>query len=560
MLPVEAKTKAVKSVAKEKLVLMPLRLGEEDQNLQGAMETALVEGLQQKYIVISGEQVAKKAREIFMKESKNTAHKECDETRCLQGIAESFQSELLAIANVTKQDGGYFLSLSIRNLYDNIDVYSKSIPCERCNAFQTVEKLKELVGARGVEEVAAETVTTQGRINLNDPDTALWEEVKKGNAEEDYQAYLSQFPKGKYAALAKTKLNRLKEEARVAAGQQDQQAWSTAQQGNTQDHYAGYLEAYPQGQFAALAQGRIDKLKREAAAEEAKRRREESEVAARGPRPGGVYKDCSDCPEMVMLPSGRFEMGSPSNETDRKDDEGPVHPVNVHEFLMGKTDITRGQFAAFVNNTNYDAGNKCWIYDGKWEERDGFNWRNPGFSQQDNHPVTCINWNDAKAYADWLSRKTGKQYRLPSEAEWEYAARAGTTTARYWGRDPDQACSYANGGDQTRKSQMESWKFAIHNCNDNYSYTSPVANYKPNAFGLYDMLGNLFQWTEDGYHDNYNGAPDTGSEWPGDGSKRVLRGGSWNDAPTGVRAAFRSVSGQSIRFNSGGFRLARMAQ
>lgn len=138
------KIKDVPQASMERLVLMPLRLGEEDKRLQGAMETALVQGLQQNYIVFAGEQVAQKAREIFLKESRNTAKKECDETRCMQGIAEAFQAELIATANVTKQDGGYFLSLSIQNIFDNKVVYSNSIPCRNCDSFQVVDKLKEL--------------------------------------------------------------------------------------------------------------------------------------------------------------------------------------------------------------------------------------------------------------------------------------------------------------------------------------------------------------------------------------------------------------------------------
>lgn len=128
----------------ERLVLMPLRVPDEDRNLTGAMETALVEGLQHSYIVFSGQRVAQKAHEIFMKESKNTAHAECDETRCLQGIAESFQSELLASANVTKQNGNYFLAISIQNIFDNKVIYSKSTPCKGCDEAQVVEALKEL--------------------------------------------------------------------------------------------------------------------------------------------------------------------------------------------------------------------------------------------------------------------------------------------------------------------------------------------------------------------------------------------------------------------------------
>lgn len=246
--------------SKERLVLMPLRLGEEDQKLQGAMETALVEGLQRQYEVLSGEQVASKAREIFKKESKNTAHKECDETRCLQGITEAFQAELLAIASVTKQDGGYFLALSIRNLYDNVDVYSKSLPCEGCNAFQAVTKIKELVGTHAVN-----TEETQPQLNLNDPDAALWAEAEKGNSLEDLRVYLTTYPKGKYVALAQARVKKLKDMVLAGILEQELQAWTMAQQGKGAEGYTRYLKSYPKGRYAGLAKVRIEKIQKELA-------------------------------------------------------------------------------------------------------------------------------------------------------------------------------------------------------------------------------------------------------------------------------------------------------
>lgn len=251
------KTAKGQQVQKERLVLMPLRLGETDQNLQGAMETALVEGLQRQYEVLSGEQVARKAREIFQKESRNTAKKECDETRCLQGITEAFNSELLAIASVTKQDGGYFLALSIRNLYDNIDVYSKSLPCRGCDSFQAVDKIKELVGTPAV----AEPDTSSAK----DPESALWNEVQKGNTIEDYEAYLAQHPKGKFAILAKSRIKKFQDQAASNRAQQDQAAWEIASGVATEISYQEYLNNNPNGQYASLAQARIAKLKREAA-------------------------------------------------------------------------------------------------------------------------------------------------------------------------------------------------------------------------------------------------------------------------------------------------------
>lgn len=271
------------------------------------------------------------------------------------------------------------------------------------------------------------------------------------------------------------------------------------------------------------------------------------------------FRDCPDCPEMITIPAGSLDMGSPSDEAGRNDNEGPIHRVNIRSFALGKTTITRGQFAAFISETDYDAGNKCFVKKGeKFEEHDGRSWRDPGYAQDDTHPVTCINWYDAQAYAAWLSRKTGKQYHLPTEAEWEYATRAGTKTIRYWGDSPDQACSYANVGDQTMKSQMPGVLHKVHNCTDGFAYTSPVGSFKPNAFGLYDMLGNVWQWMEDGWHDSYNGASADGSAlkaaWD---ANRVARGGSWYSRPQSVRTAYRRGLRSLFRFNNYGFRLAR---
>jgi sulfatase modifying factor 1 len=273
---------------------------------------------------------------------------------------------------------------------------------------------------------------------------------------------------------------------------------------------------------------------------------------------GGTYRNCQGCPQMVVIYAGRFDMGSHDSEDGRSDDEGPVHSVNITEFAIGKTEITRGQFAEFVKETRYSTGDKCWtLEDGKYKERKG-SWREPGYPQDDNNPAVCINWNDAQAYVKWLSHKTGRKYRLPTEAEWEYAARGGTGTARYWGSNPDDACAYANGADKTAQALIQgatSW--SIQRCTDGFAYTAPVGHFKPNAFGLYDMLGNVWEWTEDIYHADYKGAPTDGSAWQGDGDKRLLRGGSWNNSPRDVRAAVRYKSDPGLRFSSFGFRVVR---
>lgn len=281
--------------------------------------------------------------------------------------------------------------------------------------------------------------------------------------------------------------------------------------------------------------------------------------AAQTPKAGKVFRDCPSCPEMVIIPAGVFNMGSPDSEAKRDDNEGPVHSVKIATFAMGRSEITRGQFAAFVKKTNYNPGDKCWTLDnGKFKER-GNNWLKPGYPQDDTHPVTCVNWNDAKAYVEWLSRRTGKKYRLPTEAEWEYAARSNTSTARHWGENPVDACGYANAADKSAQAAIHgatSW--SVHNCTDGFAYTSPVGSFKPNAFRLNDMLGNVWEWTEDSYHDSYKDAPVNGSAWQGNVAKRVLRGGSWNNSPQDVRAAIRSSDKPALRFSIFGFRVVRV--
>ena len=260
-----SKSAKTTQVTKERLVLMPMRVGEGERNMLASMETALVQGLQQKYEVFSGEQVSQKAKEIFNKES-HASKKECDETRCMQGIAEAFQAELIATANVTKIEGGYLLALSIQNIFDNKVEFSNSLPCENCNAFQVVSKLKELVGMPAPVAAAPTIEAPQPKVNQNDPDAVLWTEAQKGNTVDDYQVYLDSFPKGKYVPFAKARIKKLKESTQTSALQQEQQAWDNAQQENSEASYGLYLKGYPNGRFAGLANVRMDKLKNDVAA------------------------------------------------------------------------------------------------------------------------------------------------------------------------------------------------------------------------------------------------------------------------------------------------------
>jgi formylglycine-generating enzyme required for sulfatase activity len=227
--------------------------------------------------------------------------------------------------------------------------------------------------------------------------------------------------------------------------------------------------------------------------------------------PGTSFQDCMACPQMVAIPPGSFMMGSPDSEA-----EGPVHEVRIaYTFAVGKYPVTRGEWRQLVNATGHTNVKAC-------------GWENPPeeFVQDDTHPVVCVSWDDATFYTAWLSQKTGHQYRLLSDAEYEYINRAGSTSRYFWGDSESDLCGYANGGWTTF-------------CKPEYPYTSPVGHFKPNRFGLYDTTGNVDEWVQDICHHNYNGAPTDGSAWESGQDGRVARGGAWAwfDHPSLFRAA-----------------------
>jgi TPR repeat protein len=217
---------------------------------------------------------------------------------------------------------------------------------------------------------------------------------------------------------------------------------------------------------------------------------------------------------------------------------------------MGKYEVTFAEWDACVRDggcNNYRPGDAAW--------------------GRGNRPVINVSWDDAKQYVGWLSRGTGRDYRLPSEAEWEYAARAGTTTERYWGEDANRACGYGNVYDRTSKSTRSGARTsctppmpwcAHHDCLDGYAKTAPVGSFRANDFGLHDVLGNVYEWVEDCGHLGYKGAPTDSSAWTtGDCNSRVLRGGSWNSPPSVLRTSWRHGGNPVYRGNEGGFRIAR---
>ena len=248
-------------------------------------------------------------------------------------------------------------------------------------------------------------------------------------------------------------------------------------------------------------------------------------------RGGRSFRDCDECPEMVVLPAGSFTMGSPASEPKHLDQEGPLHRVTIHHTLaVGKYPVTVDQYARFASEYS----------------RASNEWRTPSFAQNPNYmqtgrdPVVRVNWYDPKAYAAWLSEKTGHAYRLLSEAEWEYAERAGTSTPYWWGNSDADICRNASDGP----------------CN--HYVTVPVESYPANAFGLSDMAGNVWEWTEDCWHISYAGAPNDGTAWTtGICRGRVQRGGPWGYMDGGVRSAFRYLGLPENGRTLTGFRVAR---
>jgi formylglycine-generating enzyme required for sulfatase activity len=272
------------------------------------------------------------------------------------------------------------------------------------------------------------------------------------------------------------------------------------------------------------------------------------------PAPGAMFRDCAECPQMTVLPAGRFMMGSPASEEGRDDDEGPQREVTLSApVAVGRFEVTVGEFRRFLAAAGHAAGGNCFARDSDGDDvldqRPDASWANPGFEQDDQSPVTCVTWDDAQAYVTWLSRSTGETYRLLSESEWEYAARAGTATPFSFGStiSPSQAnyggnFTYANGSTGEYRER-----------------TTAVGSFASNAFGLFDMHSNVWEWVEDCFAENYAaGQPSDGSAFRSDScSVRVVRGGSWNITPQDLRSAYRSRDDPAGRDDDLGFRVAR---
>ena len=356
---------------------------------------------------------------------------------------------------------------------------------------------------------------------------AQWNAVRDTRDAEAARAYIEEYGDlegaGVWVKLAESLLAELDRE------DQAREAWNEVRDARDVEAARAYIEEYGgvegAGEWIKLAEALLAELDRERRVREAAENERKAREAERS-RPGRRFRDCAECPEMVVIPAGSFEMGSPESEEGRYANEGPAHRVEIGEpFAVGAYEVTFEEWdacAAAGGCGGYRPGDQGW--------------------GRGKRPVINVSWEDADSYVSWLSRKTRKQYRLLSEAEWEYAARAGTRTRYWWG------------------DEIGSGRANCEGCGSRWDdeQTVPVGSFRANGYGLYDMHGNVWEWVQDCWNDNYRGAPTDGKVWKsGDCSRRVVRGGSWYGNPRYLRSASRSRDVSGVRGSYLGFRVAR---
>jgi formylglycine-generating enzyme required for sulfatase activity len=293
------------------------------------------------------------------------------------------------------------------------------------------------------------------------------------------------------------------------------------------------------------------------------------------PVSGMEFSDCADCPTMVNIAPGNFLMGTA--EADRLIDprtdkpatnDAPQHTVAIaYPFAMGKYEISTAEYAAFVAATGYQPQGPCMEFSPpeSFSISTEVDWSNTGFPQTNNSPVVCVSFFDAQAYTNWLSAMTGENYRLPTEAEWEYAARAGSATPFFWGTDTSLTCNYANvrsAGAFTISDRQAIADKEGFPCDDGYMHSSPVGSFQPNAFGLHDMQGNAWEWVADCNHKNYAGAPTDGSAWLDEKGCQfgIIRSGSYLNLVERSSTTVRAGRPREGRATNMGFRVMRAPQ
>ena len=347
-------------------------------------------------------------------------------------------------------------------------------------------------------------------------EAAAWQTAAQANTIPSYEGYLSKFPTGKNAPEAQTRIERLRaEEARQQASAADEAAWQATVATDTADAYQQYLTSFPQGAHVPEAIAKLEDLR---------------------PGPGKTFKDCATCPTMVSLPAGTAELGASGADGKAKPNEKPARPVTFSNlFAIGVTEVTFDQYRACVTA----GGCKSVPSDNGWG--------------QGTRPVINVSWSDAVAYAQWLSNTTGKRYSLPSEAQWEYAARGGKTDTLIGG-SPAALCAFANGA--SKESELP---WANNECTDLASdRTLPAGSLAKNAFGVADVIGNVSEWTMDCNTLNLRDAPVDGSaDARGSCSQRIVRGGSWFSGPNDLRYSTRTVQRRGDTNDFTGFRVVR---
>jgi formylglycine-generating enzyme required for sulfatase activity/cytochrome oxidase Cu insertion factor (SCO1/SenC/PrrC family) len=362
--------------------------------------------------------------------------------------------------------------------------------------------------------VGSDGLMTEVKRMRSEMDDYYYMSAKISEAVPDYEEYITRFPEGA----------RLKEIEQLMNEAEDS-FYTKTKTSKDYSAYKEYLTTFRNGRYVEEIKALLD-------------------------------KSYDTMMEFISVKGGCYQMGDSFGVGGKN--ERIVHEVCVDDFSIGKYDVTRGDFRKFVDDTGFrteaENGGGCYDWSGKKHER--FNWRSVHFPQDDRHPVVCVSWNDAVAFAEWLSVKTGKQYRLPTEAEWEYAARSGGKNEKFAGvSDQGELQRYANFCD---KSCV--FVHRTESQDDGHKFTSPVGSYMPNGLGLYDMTGNVLQWVDDWYGDMYyRDSPKDNPKGPDSGQYRMLRGGSWYMNPLYIRAAYRTWGTPAVRFDDIGFRLVSPA-
>jgi|GEM_PF-926991 len=419
----------------------------------------------------------------------------------------------------------------------------------------------------------------------SDADEILWQAIEKSSNSSDFEFYLKEHPTGRYSSIAKLKLIQLKNKDTAKEGKEkpliikdaDDKLWSEIRNSRRSLEVEAYIHKYPSGKHIAEAK-RIVELLRHAEYREYSRIKalEENKVAVVSPKkikkpktksyqPGQRFQECGECPKMVALPTGQFSMGWKNPESGRHQYALPIHKVKIsRRIAIGVHEITIKQYDAFIKQSGHDPGSLCWTHEkGLGKYRKFRNFQKNGQPYKTNYPATCVNWYDAKEYVKWLNRQIPNGgYRLPTEAEWEFAARAGRKAKWHYGNKESYLCQFSNHAAAETKV-----KWRNKTCRDGVKVLSKVGGYEANPWGVYDMYGNVGEWTEDCVHYDYKGAPTNGEAWiiannrnHGSCANRIHRGGSWLQNGSSVNSGSRQFTKPTDRTITLGFRVVKDLQ